>query len=203
LTVTDVGGDTASVTEPIAVVGPPPPSSGSGTTPGGTTSVTPSTGGSSTGSGSTGTGTTGSTGTTGGSGHGQSGTPAPVLTDVVVSKSLKKVKSSGLAVHYTVNEQVAGSVQVLLESSIAKRLGIKGPAATGLAKGSPSAIVIGSAVLVTTKAGQGTIKIKFSSKTAARLARSHKLKLMLRLVARNASRQSPQTATLLSTVVLS
>jgi hypothetical protein len=189
LTVTDVGGDTGSVTHAVTVVGPAPPSPP--TLPSSTTPVaSPSISGTPT------------------AGSSQSKTvtptptPAPVLTAAVESTSLKKVKSGGLAVRYTVNEQVAGSVQVLLESATARRLGVKGPLATGLAKGSPSAIVIGTAVLVTTKAGAGTIRIKFSSKTAARLARSHKLKLMLRLVARNASRQSPQTATLLSTVVL-
>jgi hypothetical protein len=199
LTITDVGGNTASATEPIAVVGPPapsPPTSGSGS-PTGSTSVTGSVSTTAPGTSSPGSGGAGS-----GSSHTLVPAPAPVLTAAVESTSLKKVKSSGLAVHYTVNEQVAGSLQVLLESSTAKRLGIKGPLATGLAKGSPSAIVIGTAVLVTTKAGAGTIRVKFSSKTAARLARSHKLKLMLRLQARNASRQSPQTATLLSTVVL-
>ncbi|MGA9875477.1 MAG: PKD domain-containing protein [Solirubrobacteraceae bacterium] len=203
LTVTDVGGNTASVTEPVTVVGPQPPSSsGPGTTSKESGSVTGSVTPGPTGTVPSGTGSSGTSAAGGGS-LAPSVTPAPVLTDVVESTSLKKVKSSGLAVHYTVNEQVAGSVQVLLESAVAKRLGIKGPVATGLAKGSPSSIVIGSAVLVATKAGQGTIRIKFSSKTAARLARSHKLKLMLRLLARNASRQSPQTTTVLSTVVLS
>jgi hypothetical protein len=105
-------------------------------------------------------------------------------------------------VRYTANEQVAGSIQVLLEGTVAKRLGIHGATATGLPKGTPRSIVVGTAVLVTTKAGQGTIHIKFSSRTAARLARTHKLKLTLRLFARNASRQSPQTTTVLSTVTL-
>ncbi len=195
LTVTDVGGNTASVTHAVTVVGPAPPSPPSPPTSSTTsTSTTPGASTSSSG--------TPAAGSSQGKAVTPALTPAPVLTAAVESTSLKKVKSSGLAVHYTVNEQVAGSLQVLLESSTAKRLGIKGPLATGLAKGSPSAIVIGTAVLVTTKAGAGTVRIKFSSKTAARLARSHKLKLMLRLVARNASRQSPQTATLLSSVVL-
>ena len=195
LTVTDAGGNTASITEPITVDGPPAPS------PEPTPTPTPSstTSGGSSGSGSSGSG--------GGSSQGQTGTtssvPAPVVTASIASTSLEKVKTSGIAVHYTVNEQVAGSVQVLIESSVAKRLGIKGPAATGLAKGTPSEIVIGTAVIVTTKAGTGTVHIKFASKTAARLARSHKLKLMLRLVARNASHTHPLTTTTLSTVVLS
>jgi PKD domain len=191
LTVTDVGGNTASVTEPITVLGPLPPS----------TPASPSA--ASSGSG----GSTGSGVSSGGSSQGQTGTissaPAPVVTAAIASTSLKKVKTTGVAVHYTVNEQVAGSVQVLIESSVAKRLGIKGPVATGLAQGTPSEIVIGAAVIVTTKAGTGTVHIKFASKTAARLARSHKLKLTLRLVARNASRTHPLSTTTLSTVVLS
>jgi hypothetical protein len=120
----------------------------------------------------------------------------------VVSKSLKKVLSGGLAVRYTANEQVAGSIQVLLDGATAKRLRIHGATATGLPAGSPRLIVVGTAVLVTTKAGQGTIRIKFSSRTAARLAHTRKLKLTLRLFARNASRQSPQSTTVLSSVVL-
>jgi hypothetical protein len=195
LTVTDTGGDTASITQPIKVDGPPPPSpestptsTPSNTTPGGSP-------------------VSGSASSGGGSSPGQTGTassaPAPVVTASIASTSLKKVKTSGIVVRYSVNEQVAGSVQVLLESSVAKRLGIKGPVATGLATGSPSETVIGTAVLVTTKAGTGIVHIKFASKTAARLARSHKLKLMLRLVARNASRVHPLTTTTLSTVVLS
>jgi hypothetical protein len=200
LTVTDTGGNTASVTEPITVDGPPAPNPTPTPTP--TPSTTPSSG-SSAGAG----GSSGASGSGGGASQGQTGAaasvPAPVVTASVSSTSLKKVKSSGIAVRYSVNEQVAGSVQVLLESSVAKRLGIKGPVATGLAKGSPSSIVIGTAVLVTTKAGKGTVRVKFASKTAERLARSHKLKLTLRLVARNASRTHPITTTTLSTVVLS
>ncbi len=199
LTVTDTGGNTASVTEPITVDGEPAPSPAPTPPPTPTPSTTPSSGSSS--------GAGGSSGSGGGTSQGQTGTtssvPAPVVTALVASTSLKNVKSSGIAVRYTVNEQVAGSVQVLLESSVAKHLGIKGPLATGLANGTPSEIVIGTAVIVTTKAGNGTVHIKFSSKTAARLARSHKLKLMLRLVARNASRTHPLSTTKLSTVVLS
>jgi hypothetical protein len=194
LTVTDTGGNTESVTEPITVIGaqrPSPTPTPSNTTPGG----------------SSGSGSSSSGGSGGGSSQAQTGATssvsAPVVTASISSTSLKNVKHSGIAVHYTVNEQVAGSVQVLLESSVAKRLGIKGPAATGLATGSPSEIVIGTAVIVTTKAGAGTVHIKLASKTAARLARSHKLKLMLRLVARNASHTHPLSTTMLSTVVLS
>jgi hypothetical protein len=192
LTVTDVGENTARVTEPVTVIGPSPPSptptpAPANTTPGGS-------GGSGSSSGSSGgTATTPNTVPT---------TPPPVLGAAVTSTSLKKVLSGGLSIRYTTNEQVAGSIEVLLEGATAKRLGVKGATATGLPQGTPRSIVIGTAVLVTTKAGQGTIRIKFSARVAARLKHTHKLKLMLRLFARNASRQSPQTTTVLSTVVL-
>jgi hypothetical protein len=191
LTVRDVGGNVASFAEPITVVGPPPPANAS------------------------------SGASSGSSGSGGAGadlaiplasgppppavvpTPAPVVTDFVESKSLKKVLSNGLALRYVTNEQVAGSLQVIIASSTAKRLGIHGATATGLPMGTPRSIVIGTAVLVTTKAGKGTIRLKFSPQTARRLAHTRKLKLTLRLVARNASRQSPQTTTVLSNVTLS
>jgi hypothetical protein len=182
LTVTDSGGNTASVTNTIPVVGPPAPGSGaSGAGPGAGSAPGASPGSAP-----------------------QSQPPIPpVVTEFVESKSLKKVLSSGLAVRYIVNEQVAGSLQVLLSSSTARRLGIHGPTATGLPKGSPRSIVIGTAVLVTTKAGKGLVRLKFPRQTARRLAHTHKLNLTLRLVARDASRQAPQTTTVLSSVVLS
>jgi PKD domain-containing protein len=189
LTVTDVGGNTGSVTHQVTVDGPPRPTGnpGGGGSPGGggvttaapTTPLAPPA-----------------------PAPVPSPTPAPVLGASVQSLSLKKALNSGLAVRYTANEQVAGSIQVLLDAATAKRLGVHGPAATGLPAGTPRSIVVGTALLVTTKAGQGTIRIKFSHRTAARLKRTHNLKLTLRLFARNASRQSPQTTTLLSTVVL-
>jgi hypothetical protein len=195
LTVTDVGGHTGSVSKPVTVDGPPPPSS-----------EQPAGGGSGGGSGNTAAG-----GSAGAPGSSPAGTPAattlpptppPVLAAAVTSKSLKKALNSGLPVRYSANEQVAGSVQVLLDGATAKRLGVHGVTATGLPAGTPRSIVVGSAVLVTTKAGQGTLHIKFSPRTAARLKHVRKLKLMLRLFARNASRVSPQTTTVLSTVVL-
>jgi hypothetical protein len=186
LTVTDTGGNTASVTEPITVVGPPRPSSttptGGPTGPGSPAPATPQAPVVVT--------------------PAPTPTPAPVVTGLAISKSLKKVLSGGLAVRYTANEQVAGSIQVLLDAATAKRLGIHGATATGLPTGTPRSIVVGTALLVTTKAGQGTIKIKFSPRTAARLKHTRKLTLTLRLFARNASRQSPQTTTVLTTVVL-
>jgi hypothetical protein len=190
LTVTDVGGNTASVSHLITVLGPPEPS------------PEPPSGGGSSGSGGGPAASPVAPSKAAATTPTQPLTPAPVVTGFAASTSLKKVLSSGLPVRYSTNEQVAGSIQVLLESSIAKRLGVHGGTATGLPKGTPSSIVVGTAVLVTTKAGQGTIRIKFSARNASRLKHTRKLKLMLRLFARNASRQSPQTTTSLSTVVL-
>ncbi|HEX4115192.1 MAG TPA: hypothetical protein VHY18_04900 [Solirubrobacteraceae bacterium] len=200
-TVTDVGGNTASVKEPITVIGPPEPKPEPTPTPTPTPAPAPApapstiTPGGPSGSGS-------SSGGSSGTGATSPTTPPPVLGASVTSKSLKKALSSGLPVRYSTNEQVAGNIEVLLESATAKRLGIKGATATGLPAGTPKSIVIGTAVLVTTKGGQGTIRVKFTSRAAARLKHVHKLKVTLRLFARNASRQSPQTTTMLSTVVL-
>ncbi|HTA98727.1 MAG TPA: hypothetical protein VK730_13930 [Solirubrobacteraceae bacterium] len=199
LTVTDVGGNTASVREPVTVVGPPEPKPEPTPTPTPTPAPAPAPTPSTTTPG--GSGSSGSSGSSGGTGTTSTSTP-PVLGASVTSKSLKKALNSGLPVRYTTNEQVAGNIEVLLESGTAKRLGIKGATATGLPAGTPKSIVVGTAVLVTTKAGQGTIRVKFTSSAAARLKHVHKLKVTLRLFARNASRQSPQTTTMLSTVVL-
>jgi hypothetical protein len=206
LTITDDGGNVASVIKPVTVGVPTEPETTP--TPEPTPEATPT---------PTPTPTNTTPGASGSNSNGNGGsltpqnqlvaptptlTPAPVLGASVTSKSLKKVLSGGLAVRYTTNEQVAGNIEVLLEESTAKRLGIKGATVTGLPKGTPSSIVVGSAVLVTTKAGQGTIHVKLSSHAAAHLKHTRKLKLILRLFARNASRQSPQTTTMLSVVVL-
>jgi hypothetical protein len=107
----------------------------------------------------------------------------------------------GLLVGYTVNEQVAGRFEVLLESSTARRLGIQGPPAVGLPVGSPPSLVIGQALLITTKGGHSLVRIKFSKRTSQRLRRVRKVTLLLRLVVRNAAK-SPQSTTVLSPVVL-
>ena len=69
-------------------------------------------------------------------------------------------------IRYSVNEQVAGRFEVLLASSIAHKLGLRGALATGLAKGTPSQTIIAKAILVTTKGGRSTYRIKFSKATA-------------------------------------
>ena len=129
LTITDTGGNTASFSEKITVDGPSAP-------------VQPSGGGSS--GGSAGAGATTGSGSTGAA-TGLPVTPAttgvpakppipgPVASAAVVSRSLSTVLKKGLVISYSVNEQVAGQFQVLLASSLAKRIGLHGAPATGLA----------------------------------------------------------------------
>jgi hypothetical protein len=181
LTAKDVGGNEASVTNPVAVDGPAPPS--------------PNTGG----SGST-PGTTGS-GSTSGPNAGSKLSPAKVVaTQAVISHSLSSVLKSGLVIRYSVSEQVAGRFEVLLASSIAHKLGLKGASAAGLAKGTPAQTIIAKAILVTTKGGGSTYRIKFSKPTAARLRKLRKVSLMIRMVVHNAA--SPVVTTVLDTVNL-
>ncbi len=191
LTATDTGGNSASVTHPVTVVGPAPPSSGG------------SGGGSSGGSGPGGAsaGSAPLTAAPGAGGH-SAVVPGPVATAAAVSSSLKQVARSGLVVHYTVNEQVAGRFEVLLGAATAHSLGISGRVASDLPAGSPKSLVIGQALLVTTKGGHSSVRIKFSKRTAKHLRRVHKLKLTLRLIVRNASSKSPTFTTVISTVVL-
>jgi len=105
-------------------------------------------------------------------------------------------------VNYSVNEQVAGHFEVLLDSQAAHRLGIKGRKAVGLPAGSPQSLIIGQAILVTTKGGHSSVRIKFSKRTTARLSHVRKVTLLLRLVVRNSATQNPQSTTVLSPVVL-
>ncbi|HEX3692365.1 MAG TPA: PKD domain-containing protein, partial [Solirubrobacteraceae bacterium] len=128
--------------------------------------------------------------------------PGPVLTQSVLSSSLRKATKLGLPIHYQVNEQVAGQAEALLAASIAAKLGIKARRAYGLPAGYPRLVVVGSAVLVTTKGGQGTVRISFAKAVAKRLARAHRLTLTLRFVLHSASRP-PSTTSQLSTVSLS
>ncbi|HEX3910884.1 MAG TPA: PKD domain-containing protein [Solirubrobacteraceae bacterium] len=180
LTVTDSGRNSDSFSEVITVDGPAPPAPPAPPTPAPSTPATPA------------------------------ATPAPPVspaaaakptaTQTAVSHSLSSVLKGGLVVHYSVNEQVAGRFEVLLARSIAKKIGLHGPAATGLAKGSPAQIVIAKAILVTTKGGHSSYKIKFSKATAAHLRKLHKVSLMIRMVVHNAA--SPVATTVLSTVNL-
>lgn len=124
-----------------------------------------------------------------------------VATQAVASHSLSSVLKSGLVIRYSVSEQVAGRFEVLLASSVARKLGLKGAFARGLAKGTPAQTVIAKAILVTTKGGRSTYKIKFGNATAARLRRLRKVSLMIRMVVHNAT--SPAATTVLNTVNLS
>jgi hypothetical protein len=186
LTIEDVGGNVGTATRTINVVGPPPPGTPAGA-PGTPTGAT-----------------AGGTGGGAGAGTGGSGTPlpAPEAKAAATSTSLKQVARSGLVVHYSVNEQVAGRFEVLLETATAHRLGISGPAATGLPAGYPQSLVIGHALLVAVKGGHSSVRIKFSKSIARHLRRAHRVTLTLRLVVHNAATQNPLFSTSISTAVL-
>lgn len=198
LTVTDVGGNTTSVSHEVVVNGSPPPSpppsGGGGSGSGGSGSTTSS------GSASSSTSTSGSSG----SGHAPSGPayPGPVAAAAAINHSLPQALSRGVLVGYTVNEQVAGSFQVLLSSQTARKLGITGTAARGLPAGTPPSLVVGQAILVTTKGGHSAVRVKLSKQTTKRLRHVRSVSLMLRLVVRNAASQNPQSTTVLTTFVL-
>ena len=185
LTVTDSSGNSNTFTKPITVEGPSAPSGGTqGTAGGGAGGSQPA-----------------------GSGSGPSGgkstvIPAPVISERIVSTSLASVLRHGLQARYSVNEQVAGHFDVIINAKVAKRLGIKGSTASGLPKGTPKSIVIAQAILVTTKGGHNMIKIKFSKRTASDLGKMSKVLLMLRLSVRNAAAQHPATATALVSATL-
>ena len=197
LTVRDVAGNEAQVKKALTVEGEPwPEEKGSGSSGGGGSGVSP--GASTTGS-TTGTSTT----TSGGGSSPAKPIPGPVASAAVTSRSLSTALKKGLLISYSVNEQVAGQFQVLLASSLAKRVGLHGPPATGLAPGSVPSIVIGKAILVTTKGGRNTVKIQFGKKTAAKLRKLGSVPLTIRLIVRNASSHSPQTTTVISAVTLS
>jgi len=193
LTVTDVGGNVASVSRQVEVSGPPPPASeggggggsgsgsgsggsgggsGSGTAQGATATSAPSTSGSS---------------SSGGSGGGSGSHRTPVARAAIVSHKLHAALRNGVVVSYVVSEQVAGRAQLLIASSLASRLGLHGAHVSGLPTGMPPQTVIGTGILVTTKGGTSTLRIHISQRTAARLARLHKASLTLRLLVRNAT----------------
>ncbi len=183
LTVTDSGGNTRTTTRDVTVVGPSPSSSATGGASG--------SGGSAQASGSA-----------RGPGSGPTAVPAPIATATAVKQSLHKALRKGLAVSYSVNEQVAGHFEVLISSALARRLGISGTPAADLPAGSPAETVIAKAILVTTKGGRSAVHIQFSRRTAARLARAHRVSLMLRLIVRNAATSNPATTTVVSSFTL-
>jgi hypothetical protein len=177
LTVTDVGGNVATLTKTIDVSGPPPPSGSS----------TPSSGAS-------------SHSKAGKSALGKVPLPRPVASAIVDTRSLGEALHNGLPVRYSVNQEVAGHFEVLLPTRLAKHLHIKGRAAKGLAPAAAPQTVIAYALLVTIRKAHGTLRITIPPPVAKRLSHMHEVTLTLRLVVRNADRGKPKD-TLLQTVV--
>jgi hypothetical protein len=198
LTITDAAGTARSTARSITVTGAGPPSKGSESGSGSSSASSSSS--SSSGGGGQGAQTPASTPKSGGP---PAVVPPPVASAAVLSRTLRAAMSKGLLVSYSVNEQVAGRVEVLLERSLARRLGIGGTLAVGLPAGSSPKLVIAKAILVTTAGGHSTVKILLSKRTAGRLARLRKVPLTLLLTVRNAASQSPATTTVLSVVTLS
>lgn len=143
------------------------------------------------------------TGSTGGAAAKSVPVPGPVATAAISSTSLKSALSKGLSIRYSVSEQVTGHFEVLLAASIAKKIGLKGPLATGLPKGTPPQMVIAKAILVTTRGGRNSVKIQFGKKTAKLLHKLHKVPLMVRLIVHNGLSNSPaNTTTAVSVITL-
>ena len=184
LKVTDVGGNTATFESPVTVVGPPPPGAGGSSAGPGSASSSPTNGAASAGKGTTPT------------------AGKPVVTAGFMSRTLKGALRNGLAIGYSVNEQVTGRFEVLMSRSLAHKLKISGTPATGLPAGTPPQLVIAKAFLVTTKGGRSVVHVKFSKRTAARLRHAHGVSLMLRLIVRNAASTNPESATVISAAKL-
>ena len=197
LTVTDVGGNTASVSHTVTVLGPPaegasaPPSSPEG-----------SSGGSSSGGASPASTAAGGESPPGGTTLTGVSVPVPVASAYVVSHSLKAAIKKGVAVHYKVNEQVAGHFEVLLGQKLAKRLKIHGRLAGALPAGSEPEVVIGTALVVTLKGGGSTTHVILTKSAAAGLRHAKKVALSLRLTIRNAAVHNPATAIVMSAFTL-
>jgi hypothetical protein len=190
LTIADYGGNTATISHDVTVTGPAPPAP---STPGTSTSTS---------SASSAAATPSDTKTSGGAGGaGSAGHTPPAATQAIASQSLSRVLKNGLVIRYSVNEQVAGRFEVLLASSIARKLGIHGPAAGGLANRTPPQTIIAKAILVTTKGGHNTYRLKLRKTTVTRLRKLRKVSLMIRMVVHNAT--SPAVTTVLNTVSLS
>jgi hypothetical protein len=113
--------------------------------------------------------------------------PAPVIGLSVLSRSLNMVVHKGLALHYSVNEPMAGYIQLLLASSLADRLGIEGDDASGLPAGTAPQRVLATALLVSSRGGSSMIRLKLSKRDAKRLAGLHTVSVTLRVIAHNGS----------------
>ncbi|MHB8531881.1 MAG: PKD domain-containing protein [Solirubrobacteraceae bacterium] len=182
LTVTDVGGNTARVEHNVLVNGPLPPTPPPPSAPG---------------SGNTGAHNGGTEGSGGGTPR-----PGPVASAAIVSRNLHAVARRGLVLRYAVNEQVTGHAELLISKALARKLKLSATPAAGLPAGMPPEVVIGKAVLVTTKAGKGTLTIRLSPSVAARLRKAHKAGVIVRLLVRNAASRTGASATVLSTATL-
>jgi hypothetical protein len=170
LQVTDVANHKASVTHPVTVIGPAPP---------------PPAGAGAAGAGKAGAGAAG---------------PPPAAAVRILSRSLRAALRSGLVIDYTVNERVTGRFEVLLSKSVAHKIHLRAPAATGLPTGTPAQVVIGKSILVTLGGGHAKMTIQLSKSVTAKLERLRSVSLLLRLVARNAA---GGTATSLTPIKLS
>jgi hypothetical protein len=107
------------------------------------------------------------------------------LSDSILTTKLSTALRSGLAVSYTVNEEVAGRFEVLLDGRTAKRLKVPGAIALGFAHLAKARrpIVLGTAIVVTSHGGAHKVSVHFSKATAKRLTRARSLTVTLRLTA--------------------
>ncbi|MHB1858789.1 MAG: PKD domain-containing protein [Solirubrobacteraceae bacterium] len=192
LTVTDVGGNTASVTKAVTVIGPPPPRRPGG---GGSPSAAQSSQPAPAAPGAPLLGSPRSKQPAKPRKPGGQALQSPKLTAIVVTKSTKAL-TKGLAVRYSVDEQVAGRFEVLMPSALARRLKLRGASARGLPKGSRPQTVIARALLVTTRAARRQQRIGIPKAIARRLARLPRLTLELRIWARDASVHHPRVSIL-------
>ena len=193
LTITDFGGDIATASQNVKVLGAAPAGGGGGSGGGGGGGGGGSTGSTGGGAGAISTtSTTTATATTAAPPPTPPAVPAsvpPKVIQAVIGHSLSKALKSGIVVHYSVTEQVAGRFQVLLDARTAKRLGIKSPVLKGKYNGLTNPIQIGTALLESTKAGNSGIAITFSKSVAAKLRHAKTLSLLVRLVAHNIAGQ--------------
>ncbi len=188
LSITDGGGNTESAEAKVTVTGRERPAAGGSGGSGGGTSLS---GGSSSAASSSSSSSTSS--------GASSSSKGPVASAAASSQTLSTALAKGLLVRYSVSEQVAGRVEVLLASSLAKRVGLHGPSVGGLPKGTPPQLLVGKGIVNATRGGHGTVKIQFGKVTAQRLRRLGKITLLLRMVVRNSA---GHTSTVLTTVSL-
>ncbi len=191
LSITDFGGNVATASQSLTVLGAAPAGGGGGGSGGGSGGSGGSGSGGGAGAITTSTTTT-ATATTAAKPPTPPAAPAsvaPKVVQAVVGSSLSKALKSGIVVHYSVTEQVAGHFQVLLDARTARRLGIKSPVLKGKYNGLTNPIQIGTALLESTKAGNSGIAITFSKSVATKLRHAKTLSLTVRLVAHNIAGQ--------------